>query len=242
MLKTENIDYRDGDTTLKGYCAYDDRSQTKRPGVLVIHDWTGRNTFVEEKAKQLAEQGYVGFAVDMYGDGKTGQTKEEKSALMTPLIQNRQLLLSRIVAALTTLKNMSMVDTNQLAAIGFCFGGLCALDLARSGAAIQGVVSFHGELSPPPTPPQAKIKAALLVLHGYDDPMVSPAKVNAFAEEMTRAKADWQINMYGHTMHAFTNPEANDPGFGTVYQPTTNARAFKAMALFFNEIFNADSV
>lgn len=237
MLKTEIISYHDGNTSLEGYCAYDEKQTTKKPGVLIVHDWSGRNHFAEQKAKQLAELGYVGFAVDMYGEGKTGNTKEEKAALMTPVLQDRPLLLRRMTAALNTLRNLDQVDTHRLAAIGFCFGGLCALDLARSGADIRGVVSFHGALTPPPQTDAKSIKAALLVLHGYDDPMVTPDQVDAFAKEMTRAQADWQINMYGHTMHAFTNPEANDPDFGTVYQPKTEARAFNAMQLFFKEIF-----
>lgn len=237
MIKTQKIEYYDGDTLLEGYYAYDDSKQEKKPGVLICHDWSGKNEFACKKAEHLAELGYVGFALDMFGKGKLGTTKEEKSALIEPFIQDRKKLLTRILAALTALKTIDVVDTNQVGAMGFCFGGLCVLDLARSGTDIKGVVSFHGLLFPPEHAEKHDIKAKVLALHGYDDPMVKHDQIIAFGNEMTDAKANWELNMYGHTMHAFTNPQANDPSFGTVYNEQANKRSWIAMKNFFNEVF-----
>lgn len=237
MLQTKKITYHDGDTTLEGYYAIDDRFSGKRPAILICHDWSGRNEFAENKAAKLAELGYAAFALDMYGNGKKGSTNEEKSALMQPLVQNRSALQTRILAALTALKQLPEVDTQHIGAIGFCFGGLCVLDLARSGADVKGIVSFHGLLNAPENTGHKKISAKILVLHGYDDPMVTPEQVMQFGNEMTQAKVDWQLHMYGNTMHAFTNPLANDPGFGTVYQKNADQRSWIAMQDFFKEIF-----
>jgi dienelactone hydrolase len=236
MLK-QTIDYQDNDVTLEGYYAYDDTITTPRPAVLVCHDWSGKNAFACHKADQLAELGYVGFALDMYGKNKVGNTKEEKSALMSPLIENRDMLQQRILSALDAVKKIPLVDQHKIAAIGFCFGGLCVLDLARTGADVKGIVSFHGLLSAPDNIPAPQIKASILALHGYDDPMVTPSDVFTFGEEMTAAKADWEVNMYGNTMHAFTNPLANDPDFGTVYSKSADEKSWLAMRAFLQMIF-----
>lgn len=235
MIKHDRFDYSDAGTSLQGYYAFDDKISGKRPAVLVVHDWSDMNEFAMNTANRLAELGYVGIAIDMYGKGKTGKTKEEKSALMQPLMQNRAILQQRINAGLSASKTLPNVDANKIAAIGFCFGGLCALDLARSGAAIKGAVSFHGLLKA--SDKSNPITAKILVLHGYDDPMVSKDEVHSFCDEMNKAKVDWQLFMYSHTMHAFMNPEANDPAFGTVYNKLTATRAWNAMQTFFKEIF-----
>lgn len=235
-MHTENIEYQAGDTALKGYLTYDPGQAGKKPAILVIHDWSGCNDFVRQKAEQLARLGYVGFAVDMYGDGKTADSIEDKMALMQPLLDNRPLLLTHITAALDTIKTVDQVDPAQIAAIGFCFGGLCGLDLARSGANIKGIVSFHGALKPPPAP-AADIKAKILALHGYDDPMVPPEDVLAFTREMTKAKADWQVHIYGNTSHAFTNPKADNPDIGLIYNNKADTRSWQAMQNFLTEIF-----
>lgn len=236
-METKKIEYHDGDTLLEGYLAYDKRFTGKLPAVLVIHDWSGRNELAQQKAEKLAELGYVGFAVDMYGKGIVGQTVEEKKSLMQPLMDNRHALAKRITAALTAVREIDVVDKNKVAAIGFCFGGLCALDLARSGANVSAVVSFHGLLFPPKEPLLQLIKAKILVLHGYDDPMVPPEQVIAFTNEMTAVKADWQLHIFSNTMHGFTNPQANDPGFGTVYNKLTDQRAWSEMQNFLVEVF-----
>ena len=237
MLQTKEIEYHDGSILLKGYYAFDETKSGKRPAVLVAHDWSGRNEFALEKANKLAELGYVGFALDMYGAAKLGHTNEEKMELMKPLMEDREALSRRMISALNTVISLEPVDPNQIAAIGFCFGGLCVLDLARRGAAITGVVSFHGSLKPPTHPNSQNISAKVLVLHGFDDPMVSAEDVNALEQEMTKADIDWQLHVYGGTMHAFMNPLANDPEFGTVYNPIAEKRAWIAMQNFFQEIF-----
>jgi len=235
MIQTKMIDYHDGDTLLEGYCAYP-TDGSKKPAILVAHDWSGKNNFAMKKAEKLAELGYVGFALDMYGKGRVGQTKEEKLALMQPLMEDRQALQKRILAALNAVNSLAFVDTANIGAMGFCFGGLCVLDLARSGAKVKGVVSFHGLLNAPEKTPTHAITSKVLALHGYDDPMVTPDQVQAFANEMTHARVDWQLYMYGNTMHAFTNPEAQDPGFGTVYNAQADARSWIAMKEFYKEL------
>ena len=237
MLQKTKIEYIDNNIVLEGYCALDDSKQGKKPAVLVVHDWSGRNDFACQKAEQLAELGYVGFAVDMYGNGQVAQTNAEKKALMTPLVEDRALLQQRILAALDTVQRMEAVNTARIAVIGFCFGGLCALDLARSGAEIRGAVSFHGQLKSPPNLPTKKIHAKVLVLHGYDDPGVPPADIATFANEMTAAKVDWQVHMYGNTQHAFTNPTAHDPDAGLVYNPLADKRSWQSARNFLAEIF-----
>lgn len=237
---TKAIIYQDKDISLEGYLAYDDSITSKRPAVLVAHDWSGRNAFACEKAEQLAQLGYIGFALDMYGNAKLGHTVEEKSALIQPFIQDRALLRQRITAAFTTIKKLPMVDDSRIAIIGFCFGGLCALDLARSGANVSGVVSFHGLLNAPSHLKSEPMKAKILAFHGHDDPMVPPEQVAAFESEMTTAGVDWQIHIYGHTMHGFTNSKANDKNLGTVYNPTAERRSWQAMNNFLVEVLLCD--
>lgn len=237
IMKTQHLNYQVDNNNFQGYVAWDDQISSKRPAILVFHDWSGCNDLAQDKARWLAEQGYVGFAVDMYGDGRVAESKEEKTQLMMPLKQDRNLLRRRALAALKTVSSLEIVDSNKLGAIGFCFGGLCALELARSGAEVGGVVTFHGLLDTQPGIPNHKILAKVLVLHGFDDPMVPPTQVLTFEEEMTQAGVDWEVSVYGHTMHAFTNPSANDPGFGTVYNPKAAKRAFLAMQNFFKEVF-----
>lgn len=235
-MHTEIIKYQLDNKMAEGFVAWE-KDAVKKPAILIAHDWTGRNAFACDKAEQLAKLGYVAFALDMYGAAVCGNTKEEKSKLIEPLIQNRQLLLDRMLAGLATVKEFDMVDQNNIAAIGFCFGGLCVLDLARSGVAIKGVVSFHGLLNAPGLPAH-DIKTKVLVLHGHDDPMVPLDQVLAFQKEMTDKQADWEMNIYGHTMHGFMNPNANDPNFGTVYKPQVAQRAWQSMQAFLTEIFS----
>jgi dienelactone hydrolase len=237
MLVTNTINYLDGDVALEGFFAYDDSISGRRPAVLISHAWGGRDAFVMEKAKKIAQLGYAAFALDMYGGGKTGSNPEENSRLMQPFMADRALLQRRITAALSAVKLLPWADDKKMAAIGFCFGGLCVLDLARTGADIQGVVSFHGLLTPPDNLQNIPIKAKVLVLHGHDDPMAPVEAVVKLEQELTAAGADWQIHAYGQTMHAFTNPMANDPNFGTVYHAVAEKRSWQSMVNFFNEIF-----
>ncbi|MCE0722387.1 MULTISPECIES: dienelactone hydrolase family protein [Legionella] len=235
-MHTSNCIYHDNEQELHGFVAYDNARTAPRPAVLVVHDWSGRNEFACNKAKLLAEMGYVGFAVDLYGDGQLGSTIEEKQALMNPLISDQALLRRRIQAGYTAVCSMPEVDNKRVAIIGFCFGGLCALELARSGAELKGVVSFHGLLHKPGNLKSEPIKAKILALHGYDDPMVQPDKVHAFCKEMTEANVDWQMHMYGHVQHAFTNPLAYDTQLGTIYNAVAAQRSWEAMIVFLQEI------
>jgi dienelactone hydrolase len=234
---TSNYIYHQNAQELHGFLAYDKSIKSARPAVLVAHDWSGRNELACNKAKLLAEMGYIGFALDMFGNAQLGYTNEEKTALMQPLVTNQQLLRQRVIAALETVRALPEVDTQRIAIIGFCFGGMCALELARSGAEIKGAVSFHGILSKPGTLETQSIKAKILALHGYDDPMVKPEQVTLFCQEMTVAKANWQIDMYGHVQHAFTNPQAHDSQAGLMYNATAAKRSWLAMTNFLQEIF-----
>ncbi|MCK9605027.1 MAG: dienelactone hydrolase family protein [Methylomonas sp.] len=236
-IVSNTVDYLDDDVLLEGFFAYDDTLVGVRPVVLIHHAWAGRDEFVAEKAKKLAELGYLAFATDMYGKGVIGSSPQENASLMQPFMANRAKLQQRLQRALAAVKLMPWADDTRIAAMGFCFGGLCALDLARSGVDIRGVVSFHGLLIPADNIPKPEIKAKVLVLHGHDDPMAPPEQVLALQSELTQAGADWQVHVYGGTLHAFTNPVANDPGFGTVYQALADKRSWQAMQNFLAEIF-----
>lgn len=236
-IQANTVGYLDDDVLLEGFFAYDDAIVGARPLVLIHHAWGGRDEFVAEKAKKLAELGYLAFAADMYGKGVRGASPEENAQLMQPFMQDRTKLQKRALAALANAKLLPWADNDKIAVMGFCFGGLCALDLARTGAPLRGVVSFHGLLIPPGNIPNPQIKAKVLVLHGHDDPMGPPEHVLALQTELTQAGADWQMHIYGGTVHAFTNPVANDPGFGTVYDSQADKRSWIAMQNFFEEIF-----
>ncbi|MGR9107193.1 MAG: dienelactone hydrolase family protein [Gammaproteobacteria bacterium] len=231
------VEYSDQGTCLEGFLAYDDAVSGPLPGILISHAWGGRDQFVCDKAHKLAELGYAAFALDLYGKGVLGASVEENSALMKPFMEDRILLQRRMTVALETFRAQDPVDSGRIAAMGFCFGGLCVLDLARTGADVRGVISFHGLLAAPGNTAGNPIKAKVLVLHGHDDPMVPSEDIRALQEELTRAGSDWQFHVYGNTMHAFTNPIANDPGFGTVYEPRADKRSWQAMRLFFEECF-----
>jgi dienelactone hydrolase len=236
-IQTRTVEYKDGDLVLEAYMAWDDAGRSQRPGVLISHAWAGRGTLEQCKAEQLAELGYVGFALDLYGKGIRGSNADENHALMQPLLENRPGLQRRMKLALEQIRHQTEVDPERIAAMGFCFGGLCVLDLARMGADVLGVASFHGLFGPPGNTKGNRISAKVLVMHGWDDPMVTPDQVVALAAEMTAMGADWQIHGYGNTMHAFTNPAANDIASGTVYDVDADRRSWQNLQLFLAEIF-----
>ena len=236
-IQSRLVEYSDGDTVLEGYLAWDDAADRPRPGVMVSHAWAGRGDLEDGKARALAELGYTGFALNLYGKGVRGTSTEENAALMQPFLDNREMLQQRMRLSLNTMREQAEVDDQNVAAIGFCFGGLCVLDLARTGEDLAGVISFHGLFPPPGNTAGNTIKAKVLALHGWDDPMAPPDQVLALAEELSGQGADWQLHAYGNTMHAFTNPEANDPSFGTVYSPAADARSWAAMKNFLQELF-----
>lgn len=236
-MKTYFLDYQDGDTELEGYVAYNE-SDSQKPLVLVAHDWTGRRELACKAAEDMAELGYVGFALDVYGKGIFGKDGdvEGNSALMNPYASDRNLLRRRMKAALVAGRNIPQVDAARVGAMGYCFGGMSVLELARSGADVNGVVSIHGIVAAGEADNEA-IKAKVLCLHGHDDPMAPPDQILDFEKEMSAAGADWQIHVYGGTMHAFTNPGANDPDFGTVYNEVAARRANQSLQNFLDEIF-----
>lgn len=236
-MHTSNYIYHQDELELHGFLAYDASKEGTRPAVIVAHDWSGRNEFACQKATMLADMGYIGFALDMFGNAQIGTTTEEKSALIQPLVSNQALLRRRLDSALNTLLSMPEVDKGRVAIIGFCFGGMCALELARSGADIKGAVSFHGLLNKPGMMKSNAIKAKVLALHGYEDPMANPEQANAFCQEMTSAKVDWQLHMYGQVQHAFTNPNAHDTQLGLMYNVAAAKRSWQAMTNFLQEIF-----
>jgi len=237
-VKTVVVEYKQGDTVLEGYLAWDDATNISRPAVLVVHEWTGLGPYVKKRAEMLAELGYVAFAADIYGKGVRPATPAEAGKTAGIYKNDRSLMRARAKAGLDTLITQKFVDPKRLAAIGYCFGGTTVLELARDGADIRGVVSFHGGLSTP-TPQDARnIKGKVLTLHGADDPFVKADEVAAFQEEMRKAGLDWQFVSYGGAVHSFTNPEAgNDNSKGAAYNEKADKRSWEATKLFFTEIF-----
>lgn len=235
-IKTRLIEYRHGETLLEGFLAWDDSAERPRPAVLVSHAWGGRGDFEQDKAMKLAELGYTGFAIDMYGKGVRGGNPEENAALMAPFMEDRQLLQQRIAQGVETLRQQSEADSERIAAIGYCFGGLCVLDLARIGSDVRGVASFHGMFTPPGNTAGQAINAKILCLHGYDDPMAQPANMLELATELSAAGADWQVHAYGDTVHSFTNPAANDKAAGTAYDASADRRSWTALMNFLEEV------
>ena len=236
-IQTRLVEYHDGESVLEGMLVWDDEVGGPRPGVLVSHAWSGRSDYEESKARRLAELGYVAFALDLYGKGVRGSSVEENSALMQPFLDDRAMLQRRLLLAVDTLRQQEEADAAKVAAVGFCFGGLCVLDIARTGAGLAGVVSFHGLLGAPGNTSDKTINAKVLVLHGWDDPMAPPEAVLELTRELSDRQADWQLHAYGNTMHAFTNPDANDRALGTVYDAAADRRSWKAMQDFLAELF-----
>jgi dienelactone hydrolase len=237
-VQTKTVEYQQGGTTLEGYFAWDDAKEGSRPGVLVVHEWTGLGDYAKSRARQLAELGYLAFAVDIYGKGVRPQPPQDAGKQAGIYKNDRKLMRARILAGLDELRKNPLCDPQRIAAIGYCFGGTVVLELARSGADIAGVVSFHGGLDTP-TPSDAKnVKCKVLVLHGGDDPYVPLKDVEAFENEMRAAGADWQFFVYGGAVHSFTNPNSgSDRSKGAAYDARADHRSWEAMKAFFSEIF-----
>lgn len=238
-LVTKVVEYRQGDTPLEGYLAYDDAVKGKRPGVLVIHEWTGVGPYEKKRVEQLAGMGYVAFAADIYGKGVRPPTPELAAKEAAKYRgSDRSLIRARAMAGLDKLAGSPRVDPDRLAVIGYCFGGTAALELARAGGKQLGTVSFHGGLDTPVPADAKNIRGKILALHGAEDPIVPPEQVAAFQQEMRRAKVDWQMIYYGGAVHSFTNPKSgNDPKKGVAYNEKADRRSWEAMKQFFNEIF-----
>lgn len=236
-IVTEVVPYQHGEVMLEGFVAYDDTLKDKRPGVLVVHEWWGLNDFAKEKAVELAKMGYVGFAVDMFGKGVL-LDKVPDAAKKAGEFRGKPIIRTRAAAGLAVLANHPRVDAKRLGALGFCFGGTTALELAYSGANLAGVVSFHGGLALP-QPDDKTISARILALHGADDPFVPPIDVAKFEEAMRAKEADWQLVKYGNAVHSFTNPGADRVGIkGSAYNEKAAKRSWQHMRDFFKEVFD----
>jgi dienelactone hydrolase len=236
-IKTETIEYQDGDTTLEGYLAYDTAVTGKRPGVLVVHQWMGLTDYEKMRCEMLAKLGYMAFAVDVYGKGIRPANTGEAGAQAGKYKSDRALLRRRVNAGLDWLRHSERVDTNRLAAIGYCFGGTAVIELARSGADLAGVVSFHGGLDSPTPADGLKIKCKVLALAGADDPFEAEKDLLAFESEMRAANVDWQLVRYGGAVHSFTQLSADGSMKGAKYNEHADHRSWEAMRAFFAELF-----
>lgn len=238
-VDTRTVEYHHDDTLLEGFLAWDTSADAPRPTVLIAHMWGGRVPFVCDKAVELAGLGYTAFALDLYGKGVFGKDREDNARLSQPFIENRALTQQRMHAALDTARDQAEVDPERIAAVGYCFGGLCALELARSGAPITGAVSIHGLLRTADRSVSTdSIHAKVLLLHGERDPMADISALLAVQSELSAAGVDWQTVLFGHAMHAFTNPQANDPDFGTVFDANADRRSWQAMQSFLGEVLD----
>ena len=237
-VRQKLIEYKDGAAVLEGVLVFNPANTAKVPGVLVVPDWMGVGPFAIERASKLAEMGYIAFVADIYGKEVRPTNAQEAGAQAGKYKQDRALLRSRVNAALTVLSAQPKCDDGRLAAIGYCFGGTTVLELARSGASVAGVVSFHGGLGSP-TPVDAKnIRCKVLALHGADDPYAPAAEVAAFQEEMRAGGVNWQFTAYGGAVHSFTNPKAgNDKSTGVAYNAQADRRSWQAMTDFLHELF-----
>jgi dienelactone hydrolase len=239
-MKTETVEYKDGDVTLRGYLAFDEKKQGKRPGVLVMPEAFGLGEHAKKRAERLADLGYVAFAGDPYGNGIELANLQEAMKHAGPLFAEPAKLRKRGRAALDYLASTPHADAGRLASIGFCMGGTFSLELARDGAPLRGIVSFHGGLQTQRPAEAGKVKAKILVCTGADDTLIPVEQVNAFEAEMIKAGADWQVITYGGAKHSFTNPNSDSLGMpGIGYHKSTDVRSWRAMTDFFEEIFAA---
>ncbi len=232
------VTYQDGSARLKGFIIRDNSESTLSPGVIIFSDWMGVGEFAKERGRHLAKLGYIAFAADIYGDGHQAKDVKEAGELATKFKSDRSLLRARAEAAFKEIEKISNVDSKRIAAIGFCFGGTTALELARHGARLAGLVSFHGALDTPDTSLARNIRGKILILHGADDPWVPASQVETFENEMRAAGVNWELVKYGNSVHAFTNPAAgNDNSKGAAYNEQAAKRAYLAMDNFLSEIF-----
>lgn len=237
-IVSKALDYKEGSTTLEGFHIYDNAKAGKRPTVLIVHQWKGLGDYERKRGQMLAELGYNVVGVDIYGKGVRPSAVPAASAEAGKYKEDRQLLRARVKAGLDAAKKLPQTDPAKIAAIGYCFGGTTVLELARSGADVAGVVSFHGGLSTSIPAKKGDIKGKVLVLHGADDPHVPVPEVNGFQKEMQESGADWQLVAYGNAVHSFTHWEAGtDNSKGAAYNEKADKRSWEDMKDFFAEIF-----
>ena len=243
-IKTEEVRYQQGETTLNGYLAYDDAIEGKRPGILVVHEWWGHNAYVRKRAEMLAALGYIALAIDMYGEGKLATHPDTAGKFSSEVIKNMEGIgKARFLAALDVFKNHPMADSQRVAAIGYCFGGATVLQMARLGVDLSGVVSFHGSLSGPFLARPGQVKARVLVCNGADDSFVTPEQIASFKKEMEEAGVDYRFVNYEGAQHSFTNPQADELGrtfnLPLAYNAQADQQSWQDMQAFFNEIFHS---
>ena len=235
---TRPVSYTQGGTALEGFLAYDDAVKGKAPGVLVVHEWWGLNDYARSRARQLAQLGYVAFAVDMYGKGKATRHPDQAAAWMKAVNSNMDAWRKRAQAGLDVLRKQPQVDPGRIAAIGYCFGGATVQVLAYSGANLKGIVSFHGSLVPPSEEQAKRTKAKFLICHGAKDPLNPPQALLAYVNALNASSIDWQLIVFGNTRHGFTNPDAGKYGMAALaYSPSSDRRSWQYMKYFFQEIF-----
>lgn len=240
----EEVDYNANGVVLKGYLAYDDEIESQRPGVLVVHEWWGHNEYARKRARMLAEMGFTALAVDMYGNGKTAEHPDNAAKFSSEIMQNQEVGRGRFMAAIELLKGHNTVDPDRMAAIGYCFGGGVVLAMARSGVDLDGVVSFHGNLSTTTPARPGEVKARILVCHGADDPFVSEEQIQAFKKEMKAAGVDLTFKSYEGARHSFTNPDADRMGkkfdLPLAYNESADKRSWSDMQGFLDRIFKEE--
>ncbi len=239
-IQKEDVEYRSQGVLLKGYLAYDETLQGKRPGILVVHEWWGHNEYARRRADMLAELGYTALAVDMYGEGKQAAHPDEAGKFATAIMENMNIAEARFKAALDILREHRTVDHERIAAIGYCFGGSIVLQMARNGMDLDGVVSFHGGLSTSSPAEQGKVKSRILVLHGGDDQLISPEQIARFRDEMIQPGIDFKFISYEGAQHSFTNPAADTYAkkfnIPVGYDPEGDRKSWEEMKNFLKEI------
>jgi len=240
-VKTQEIEYEQGGTTLQGFVASPAAAKGKRPGVLVVHEWWGHNEHARNQARRLAEAGYVGFAVDMYGKGKVATHPEDAKAFATAVTKDPDLVAARFQAGLAALRQQPGVDPEKIAVVGYCMGGTIALAMARAGADVDAVATFHAGLTPPTVPARkGEFKPKVLVQTGGADPMVPPAQIAAFEEEMKAAGVDVQVVTYPGVKHSFTNPDAGKAGMEALaYDREADRESWKRLTAFLKQVFGS---
>ncbi|MCS6770898.1 MAG: dienelactone hydrolase family protein [Kiritimatiellae bacterium] len=241
QLEEREVEYSDGSSTLRGFLAYDASREGLRPGVLVVHEWWGLNEYARSRARELAKEGYVALAVDMYGDGKTAAHPNEAGAFASEVLKNKRTAVSRFRAARAFLEQQTVTDPARIAAIGYCFGGAVVLHMARIGEDLKAAASFHGSLATDTPARAGEVRARVLVYHGGADPLIPQRDLEAFEREMRQAGADYRLTVYPGAKHSFTVPDADakaaEFGLPIAYDPAADAASWADLLAHLREVF-----